>query len=88
MYSYEITKSVERLFFKLVKKDRLMMKIIERKIGEIVLNPNHYKNLRKPLQHLKRVHIGKSYVLCFIVDENRKVVVFEKFGHHDKIYLS
>jgi len=87
MYSYEVRDSLDKMFFKLVRKDRLMMKIIERKIGEIVLNPNRYKNLRKPLQHLKRVHIGKSFVLCFSVDENRKVVVFEKFGHHDKIYL-
>jgi len=86
MYGYELRKSVEKIFFKLVKKDRVLFNIIERKIGEIVLNPNHYKNLRKPLQYLKRVHIGKSHVLCFSVDENRKVVVFEKFGHHDKIY--
>lgn len=87
MYAYDITKSVEKLFFKLVQKDRKMMKIIERKIEEIVLSPNHYKNSRRPLQHLKRVHMGKSHVLCFSVDEVRRVVVFEKFGHHDKIYL-
>ena len=87
MYSYKITKSVEKLFFKLAKKDVALLKIIERKIGEIILNPNHYKNLRKSLQHLKRVHIGKSHVLCFSVDENRKIVVFEEFAHHDKIYL-
>lgn len=87
MYAYDITKSVEKLFFKLVKKDKNMLKIIEKKILEIIQNPNHYKNLRNPLQHLKRVHIGKSCVLCFAVDEARKVVVFEKFDHHDKIYL-
>ena len=86
MYDYDITKSVEKIFFKLVKRDKKMLNIIERKIEEIILNPNHYKNLKKPLQHLKRVHIGKSYVLCFVVDEIRKVVVFEKFGHHDGIY--
>ena len=86
MYAYDITKSVEKLFFKLIKRDRKMLGIIERKIGEIVLNPNHYKNLRSPLSHLKRVHIGKSHVLCFSVDEMRKVVVLEAFGHHDRIY--
>ena len=28
-------------------------------------NPQHYKNLRKPLQHLKRIHVDKSFVLTF-----------------------
>ena len=87
MYSFEVKNSLDKIFIKLAKRDRAMMKIIERKIGEIVLNLNHYKNLRKPLQHLKRVHIGKSHVLCFSVDENKKVVIFEEFNHHDKIYL-
>ena len=87
MYSFRVRDSLDKIFFKLARKDGVTMKIIDRKIKEIVLNPNHYKNLRKPLQHLKRVHIGKSYVLCFSVDEVRKVVMFEKFGHHDKIYL-
>jgi len=87
MYSYEVSEGLDKIFFKFAKKDKMLMKIIDRKILEIVLNPNHYKNLRRPLQHLKRVHIGKSYVLCFSVDEVRKVVVFEVFGHHDRIYL-
>ena len=87
MYSYEIRDSLDKVFFKLAKKDKALLKIIDRKIIEIIREPDHYKNLRKPLQHLKRVHIGKSHVLCFSVDENRKVVLFEKFGHHDKIYL-
>jgi len=87
MYSFEVVDSLDKIFFKLSRKDLKMMKIIKRKIGEIVLNPSHYKNLRKPLSNLKRVHIGKSYVLCFSVDEERRVVVFEKFGHHDRVYL-
>jgi len=87
MYSFEVKESLDKIFFKLAKRDKKMLKIIDSKIGEIVLNPNHYKNLRKPLQHLKRVHIGKSHVLCFSVDEIRKVVKFEDFDHHDRIYL-
>lgn len=87
MYSFEVRGSLDKIFLKLARKDLNMMKIIERKIQEIVLNPNHYKNLRRPLSHLKRVHIGKSHVLCFSVDEVKKIVVFEDFDHHDKIYL-
>jgi mRNA-degrading endonuclease RelE of RelBE toxin-antitoxin system len=45
---------------------------------------DHYKNLRSPLHHLKRVHIRKSFVLTFGVEKN--VMVFYDFDHHDRIY--
>ena len=87
MYSYELRKSVEKIFFKLAKRNPKELLIIENKIQEIRQNPQHYKNLRKPLQHLKRVHIDKSFVLVFSVDENRKHIIIEDYAHHDKIYL-
>ena len=62
------------------------MDVIEQKIKEVVKNPNHYKNLRKPLKHLKRVHIDKSFVLVYSVDEEKKTVIFEDYGRHDDIY--
>ena len=62
------------------------MLIIENKIQEIRQNPQHYKNLRSPLQHLKSVHVDKSFVLLFSVDENLKKVTFEEFDHHHRIY--
>jgi len=86
MYSYELRKSVEKIFFKLAKKNPKQLLIIERKIQEIRQNPQHYKNLRRPLQHLKRVHVGGSFVLVFSVDEGRKHIVIEDYDHHDKIY--
>lgn len=86
MYSYELRKSVEKIFFKLAKKDPKQLEIIEKKIKEIIQDPNHYKNLRRPLQYLKSVHIDKSFVLVFSVDENKKLVIFEDYEHHDKIY--
>ena len=86
MHSYELRKSVEKIFFKLAKRNPKQLLIIENKIKEIRQNPQHYKNLRKPFQHLKRVHIDKSFVLVFSVDENRKHVIIEDFGHHDNVY--
>lgn len=86
MYSYELRKSVEKIFFKLAKKNPNQLLIIEKKIEEIRQNPQHYKNLRKPLQHLKRVHIDKSFVLVFSVDENKKHIIIEDYDHHDNIY--
>ena len=56
------------------------------KIEEIRDNPNRYKNLKSPLHHLKRVHIDKSFVMVFSVDENKKLVIIEDYDHHDNIY--
>ena len=86
MYSYELRKSVEKIFFKLAKRNPKQMDLIENKIKEIIENPNHYKNLRKPLQNLKRVHVDKSFVLVFSIDENTKTVLIEDYDHHDNIY--
>ena len=87
MYSFVIRPKVDKIFSKLSKKNPTQLGIIYRKLEEIVQNPHHYKNLRKPLQHLKRVHIGKSFVLVFFVDEEHKVVIIENFDHHDNIYF-
>ena len=86
MYSYELRKSVEKEFLKLAKRNPKQLLIIEDKIQEVRQNPQRYKNLRKPLQHLKRVHIDKSFVLVFSVDENRKNIIIEDYDHHDNIY--
>ena len=86
MYSYELRKSVEKIFFKLAKKNPAQMEMIYKKIEEIIQNPQHYKNLRYPLQHLKRVHIDKSFVMVFAIDESRKTVIIEDYGHHDEVY--
>ncbi len=39
------------------------------------------------MQHLRRVHVDKSFVLTYSVDEKNKVVIIEDYDHHDKIYL-
>ncbi len=86
MYALKIRPSLDDKFKKLSQKDKKQMEIISRKINEILENPQYYKNLRSPLQHLKRTHIGKSYVLVFSVDENTKTVTLEDYDHHDIIY--
>ena len=86
MYEYELRKSVEKIFFKLAKKNPKQLEITYSKIKEIRLNPHHYKKLRRPLQHLRRVHIDKSFVLVFSIDESKKLVIIEDYDHHDRIY--
>ena len=86
MYDYELRESVEKIFKKLSKRNPHQLEFIHKKIEEIRENPQHYKNLKAPLQHLKRVHIDKSAVMTFSVDEDKKLVIIEDFDHHDNIY--
>ena len=55
-------------------------------LNEIARNPEHYKPLMHDLAGERRVHIMKSFVLKFIIDENTKTVTFFFFGHHDDAY--
>jgi YafQ family addiction module toxin component len=86
MYKLSLRKSVETIFFKLAKKNPKQLEIINNKINEIRENPQHYKNLKKPMQHLKRVHVDSNFVLLFSVDETSKTLIIEDYDHHDKIY--
>ena len=86
MYSLLIRPELDKKLSKLIKKNRKQYEIIMKKAGEIILNPQHYKNLRAPLQHWKEVHIDKHFVLTFSVDENTKTVTLEDYDHHDKIF--
>jgi YafQ family addiction module toxin component len=86
MYSFDIKEGLDKKFSKLSKKNPKQLEIIYSKIEEVIQNPSHYKNLRVPLQHLRRVHIDKSFVLVFSVNETTKHVLFEDMDHHDEIY--
>jgi YafQ family addiction module toxin component len=86
MYKADTKEVLDRKFFKLARKDPKKLKIIYNKIEEIVKNPQRYKNLRSPLNHYKRVHIDRSFVLTFSIDERNKIVIFKDYDHHDKIY--
>lgn len=87
MYGYEIKPHLQKIIKKLYKKDRFTYERLLKKIDEVSKSKNidHYKNLRYPLQHLKRVHIGEK-VLVFKFDKKNKTISFENFRHHDKIY--
>lgn len=86
MYVLHISPDLDKVLYKLITKNRKQYEIIMKKVEEILQNPQHYKNLRAPLQHLKRVHIDKHFVLIFSVDENAKIITLEDYDHHDNIY--
>jgi len=59
-----------------------------KKIEEIITcnDVDYYKNLRKPLQDFKRVHIDAHFVLVFKYEKSKDVVYFYDLDHRDKIY--
>jgi len=85
MYKIEVRKSIEKLFFKLAKKEPATFSYISKKIKQIQENPYHFKPLRKPLQNFWRVHIG-NYVLVYSINEKEKEVIIEKYAPHNKVY--
>ena len=76
----------EKQINKATRKNPVLEKILTRKINQIIFNPYHYKPLRHELVGERRVHIMKSLVLKFILDEESKRVIFIFFGHHDQAY--
>ena len=86
MYKVDPRPHLDKLFLKLEKKNPKQMKIIDKKVEEIVKNPHRYKNLRAPLNCWKGVHIDKHFVLTFSINEETKTVVLEDYDHHDNIY--
>ncbi|MBS3157487.1 addiction module toxin RelE [Candidatus Woesearchaeota archaeon] len=85
---YKLSKNLEKTLEKISKKDKDAYGQILNKIKEIINcdDPEHYKNLRNPLQLFKSVHIKKSFVLVFSYDKQKDFIYFTDYDHHDNIY--
>lgn len=86
MYKLAVKESLDKKFKRLRKKDKEMLRLINRKVQDILENPHHFKPLRKPLQNKRRVHVGGSFVLVYEINEKEKIVTLFDFDHHDNIY--
>ena len=88
MRNYYFEEKLRKKLSIVFKKDPSRYKILIKKIEEIITSDNiyHYKNLRKPLQNFKRVHIDAHFVLVFKYEKDKDIVYFYDFDHHDKIY--
>jgi len=85
MYNLEVRESLDRIFKKLAKRDKVSFNYLSKKISEIRENPYHFKPLRRPLQNYWRVHIG-NYVLIYSINEKSKTVILERYEPYDEIY--
>ncbi len=85
-YGLGISGKLDKIFGKLSKKDKKQLEIIHKKVEEIRENPHHYKPLRGDKVGTREVHIDKSFVLTYEIDEQNKVVKLLDYDHHDKIF--
>lgn len=88
MHDFLIEESLENKLCKIFKKDKKLYDSTLTKFEDILNSDNisHYKNLRKPMQRFKRVHVKGPFVLIFKFCEERNLVTFFDLDHHDKIY--
>lgn len=86
IYSSIIHPKCKREINKACRKNPILRKVLENKMNEIVNFPHHYKPLKHDLAGERRVHILKSFILKFEIDEVGKVVIFLAFEHHDNAY--
>jgi len=79
-----IEENCKRKINKACKKNPLLKGVLESKIPEILSFPEHFKPLKNPDKGIRRVHILKSFVLTYKLNDG--IVYFIDFDHHDKIY--
>ncbi|MBI4919633.1 type II toxin-antitoxin system mRNA interferase toxin, RelE/StbE family [archaeon] len=85
-YHLQVSEYVDDIFQKLSKRNRKQLEIINKKINKILEDPHHFKPLRGDMKGSRRVHIDKSFVLIYEIDENSKTVNLIDYDHHDKVY--
>jgi mRNA-degrading endonuclease RelE of RelBE toxin-antitoxin system len=88
MFTAVISEELESTLDWLYGKNRHMYRIIRKKIDEILscdlVSIQRYKNLRAPLNYLKRVHINGHFVLAFELKGDKIFFIWLK--HHDDAY--
>ena len=84
---YEIKPNLQAILEKLRKRDKAAYDQIVKKIEEIInSDPDHYKNLQYNMKYFKRVHIKSSFVLIFMYNKEKQLILFFDYDPHDNIY--
>jgi len=82
-YIIEFSSQFEKSIKKLKKKDKTLFNQIQKKLIDIIQNPERYKTLRNVLAGYRRIHFG-PFVLVYKIEKN--VVRIISLDHHDKAY--
>jgi len=65
MFKLATKESLDRKFKRLRTKDKEMLRLIEKKVNDILADPYRFNPLRKPMQNKRRVHVGGPFVLIY-----------------------
>ena len=79
----EFSDEFEKSMKKLKKKDRVLFNQIQKKLIELVENPQHYRPLKNVLAGFRRIHFG-SFVLIYKTEGETVRII--SLDHHDKAY--
>ncbi|MFZ1024579.1 MAG: type II toxin-antitoxin system RelE/ParE family toxin [Thermoplasmata archaeon] len=85
-WGLEVSPEFEQDYRKLCGRNAAFKNAVDSKVSQILENPLHYKPLRAPLQGIRRVHIGGSFVLMFEPIPVRHTVRLLRLAHHDEAY--
>ena len=82
-YIIEFCTQFEKSIKKLKKKDKALFNQIQKKLIDLVENPERYKTLGNVLAGYRRLHFG-PFVVIYKIEKN--VVRIISLDHHDKAY--
>jgi len=82
-YNIEFSSQFEKSIKKLKKKDKILFNQIQKKLIDIVQNPDRYKTLGNVFAGYRRLHFG-PFVLIYKIEKN--VVRVFSLDYHDKAY--
>lgn len=85
-YYLQVSRELDDKFKKLARKNKKQLGIISKKVQQILESPYHFKPLRGDMHGAYRVHVDKSFVLTYEIDEKNKTVRLLDYEHHDNIY--
>lgn len=87
IYTLEKKEYIDKVLLKLAKRNQKELKIICKKLEQILQDPYRFKPLRSDMKECREVHIDKHFALVYSVDEQRKVVTLHDFDHHENIFI-
>jgi len=82
-YNIEFSSQFEKSIKKLKKKDKILFNQIQKKLIDIVQNPERYKSLGNVFAGYRRLHFG-PFVLIYKIEKNTIRII--SLDHHDKAY--
>ena len=68
---------------KTIKKEKVLFDRLNKKIDQILENPEHYPLKKYRLKGKRSTHVGSYVILFEIMDD---IIVFHRFKHHDYVY--